>query len=384
MRGLGVGGNAVSGRGRSENKQHDGCHESFTVLVVSDHSEERTALRQIVGDAGLKVMTCPSTKVKSILATSGPDVAVICAESDALNTLTNARRLQPETPILIAGSRIETTDLVSMIREGACDFVELPSAKDTLVDRLNAAVEMSRGRQADDVRLKRLVGICKNLSRLRREMSGRLNELERDLESSKSDIAAECDIAATTAAFQALVSQELGVEDVLRTAVEYILSMTGPTNAAVFLANSETEYTLGAYVSYECSRELANPVLARLGSEVCFHVAQEGQLVRFQDVEEFVKAIGPEADVLKSSDVVAIPCCFEGECLAVVFLFRNRETPFGEDLAPTLDALREVLGEQLATVVRVHHRIDPEWPENSYDETEDSSDWGFGEGGMAA
>jgi hypothetical protein len=65
-------------------------------------------------------------------------------------------------------------------------------------------------------------------------------------------------------------------------------------------------------------------------------------------------------------------------------MFRDRETPFGEDLAPTLDSIRGVLGEQLAKVVRIHHRVDPEWPKDSSDEMDDSSDWGFGEGGMAA
>ena len=113
-------------------------------------------------------------------------------------------------------------------------------------------------------------------------------------------------------------------------------------------------------------------------------MAREAELVRFQDVEGFVEAIGPAAKVLQNSDVVAIPCICEDECLAILFLFRDRETPFGEELAPILDSIRGVFGEQLSTVVRLHHRIDSEWPEEPEDESDDSSDWGFGEGGMAA
>lgn len=377
----GLGGNTVSGSGCSENQSGNEHQSRISVLVVSDRTDERTALRQMVGDAGLEVMTCPSTSVESILATSGPDVAVICVENNVEKTLENVRRLCPETPMLITGSEIKSQDLVSMIRGGACDFVEFPCPPSSLIERLHVAVNAARQRTVDDVRIKRLMSICKRLTKVRREMSGRLDELERDLESSQIDMEAQRDLAATTAAFRALISQELGVEDVLRTAIEYMLKETGPTNAAVFLASSETEYTLGAYVSYECTREQANPVLNRLALDVCAHVAEEGDLVRFQDVGEFVEAIGPDAEVLRSSEVVAVPCLFEGECLAVVFLFRDQSTPFAADLAPTLDALRDVLGEQLATVVRVHHRLDPDWPENSYDdsESEDCSDWGFGE-----
>lgn len=374
----------MSGREYRENQEGRGWNARFSVLVISDSSDERTALRKIVGDAGLDVMTCPRSRAEDVLANSGPDVAVICVEDEFADTLMNARRICPETPVLIAGTKVEIDVLVSMIRGGACDFVQLPCAPDNLVHRLREAVRSSEEDNHGGERVKRLQSICKKLDESRKEISSRLDALQRDIESSKSEIAAQLDVAAATAAFQALVSQELGVEDVLRTALEYILSTTGPTNAAVFLANSETEYTLGAYVSYDCPRELADPVLARLGSEVCAHVAREAELVRFQDVEGFVEAIGPAAKVLQNSEVVAIPCIFEDECLAILFLFRDRETPFGEELAPTLDSIRGVFGEQLSTVVRLHHRIDSEWPDEPKDESDDSSDWGFGEGGMAA
>lgn len=365
------------------NELERGWDARFSVLVISDCSEERTELRQMVGDAGLDVMTCPIANAERVLADKVPDVTVICSEHDSKEILTRTRRLRPDTPVLIAGTNMDVEGLVSMIRGGACDYVQLPCPAENLVCRLRAAVKSSQ-EGAGGERLRRLQSICKKLNQSRRDISQRLDQMEKALEVSRSEAAEQLDVATSTAAFEALVSQELGVEDVLRTSLEYILGTTGPTNAAVFLANSETEYTLGAYVSYECPRELADPVLERLGTQVCKHVANEGDLVRFQDVDGFIETIGASAEILKNSDVVAVPCIFEDECLAIIFLFRDKEAPFGEELAPMLDSLRSVLGEQLATVVRIHNRTGPEWPDAPSHERDEPSDWGFGEDDMAA
>ena len=228
----------------------------FSVLVVSDRDEERDQLERIVDAAGLDVEGCSSSAAQAMLAANGPDVALLCVECDDPDLLANSRRLRPETPMLVAGSKID---------------------------------------------------VCKL-----------------------------------------------------------------------------TEFTLGAYVNYECPRSVADRFLAQLASEVCQHVAKEGELVRFQDVDRFVDALGPEANVLRNSDVVAMPCSFDGECMAVLFLFRDAEEPFEDDLAATLDSIRQIFAEQLTTVVRVHHRMEAEWPPEAADDQEEGNDWGFGEGPLAA
>ena len=64
-------------------------------------------------------------------------------------------------------------------------------------------------------------------------------------------------------------------------------------------------------------------------------------------------------------------CNWQGTCLAVITLFRNAETPFTDEMASMLDALREILAEQLGRILRVHKRSLLEWPEDSCDD----SDW---------
>ena len=70
--------------------------------------------------------------------------------------------------------------------------------------------------------------------------------------------------------------------------------------------------------------------------------------------------------------------------MAVLFLFRNAEEPFEDEIAATLDSIRRIFAEQLTTVVRVHHRMEEEWPPEAADDQEEGNDWGFGEGPLAA
>jgi hypothetical protein len=67
-------------------------------------------------------------------------------------------------------------------------------------------------------------------------------------------------------------------------------------------------------------------------------------------------------------------------------LFRNRKEPFPETLPATLDILRGIFAEQVAHVVKIHHRANPQWPKDADTRDEyDASDYDdYGFGGMAA
>lgn len=352
---------------------------TFTVLVVADQDERRLQVERIIEDAGLIARTCTSTAAAAILATGGADAAVLCADSTDPVLLDDSRRLRPDTPMMMIGESEDVALVMDYIRRGACDFVQADAAENDLVARLRAAIDCGAQDRLRSRRLERLRGICRRLSKSKQEISERLDEARNDLKVCRTGVDRQLDEASCASEFRALISQELGVEDVLRTGLEYVLTRTQPTNVAAFLANSETDFSLGAYVNYDCPREKANPVLDKLAATVCQHVAEEDELVRFDDVEQFIEAVGDDAEILRGHEVVAIPCTSEGECMAVLFLFRNAEQPFDDELASTLDGLRGILGDQLATVVRVHHRMTAEWPQDSTQDSDENTDWGFGE-----
>ena len=68
--------------------------------------------------------------------------------------------------------------------------------------------------------------------------------------------------------------------------------------------------------------------------------------------------------------------------MAVMVLFRSKDEPFEESLATTIDILRAIFAEQVAHVIRVHHRASPSWPKDPLDDEFDASDYddlGFGD-----
>ena len=306
-------------------------------------------------------------------------VVIDCSNRAVMDT-DRVRTLRPGLPILalVDGSSMESVQ--DLLAVGVTDVHFLDSGVETLERRVVSLVGSVHDTDGDSV-FERSLEILRGLCSTNSALSERVTDLESELAEVESDVASQVEIATVVSSFKALLSQELGVEGVLQTALEFILGRTGPTNAAIFLADSETSYSLGAYVNCDCPREKADPVLCKFTTDVCHHVAAPDDLVRFEDIDSFIKAVGPEAEILRSSEVIGMPCSSDGECLAVVFLFRSESDPFPEQLAGVLDALRVTLAEQLATIVGIHHRIDDHWPDEATDE---ASDWGFGTGGNKA
>ena len=263
------------------------------------------------------------------------------------------------------------------MRAGAIDWLDLSREDADLQNRLHAALELGREDRRRDARISRLKGICRKLSITRSEFSKQIDSLSEGL----SDFRDRVDEAGIVGEFRGLISQELDVEDLLRTSMQYMLTKTGATNAAVFLPGSKpSQFGLGAYVNYDCPRTTAEPLLSRLADEICPRLAEGEDIVRFADTAEFVESIGIEASVLDDCELVAWPAFDGDECMGVFFLFRNRNEPFKDELAGLIDALRPVFAAQMAKLVRVHHRSKYSWPESRADANEEDDGLDEGDG----
>ena len=268
------------------------------------------------------------------------------------------------------------------MQAGAVDFLTGPLNAEEVEERVGLAANRSIELVEREERMHRL----RSLSRRLKAESNGVTDLA-DLEASTTDPAAEelivpdssdapdedrrLDEVAMCSEFRTLIRQELDVEDLLRTALEYLLVKTGPTNAAVYLAGGDESFGLGAYVNCDLNRKSVEPMLKRLCDEACPAIAEHTDVLRFEDANEFIAECELGAEVSTDIEMVAVPCHFDGECLAVMFLFRSADDAFEDSVAQTLDALREILAEQLATLIHVHNRLENNWPEEAVDEDDD-------------
>lgn len=278
------------------------------------------------------------------------------------------RRLQPNASIVLAAPSAGIHELTRAMRFGASDFLQGNLDAEEVETRMARAAERSNERARRDRAMRRIAELGRRI-----DEQGGTKTTDGVEPQPAGSVELPEDHVAMCSEFRTLLRQELDVEDLLRTALEYLLVRTGPTNAAVFLAGGDGQYGLGAYVNYEHARRTVEPMLQRLGDEACPRIADETEILKFEDVADFVADCDLDASVESEMEMVAVPCHHEGECLAVMYLFRNAETPFSDEIAMVVDALRPILAGQLATLIRIHNRLDQAWPEDPADDAVD--DW---------
>jgi DNA-binding NarL/FixJ family response regulator len=333
------------------------------IVVCASRPETMTLAALFEGAIGWDCrVTLDLEDLRSRLIASPCDVVVV-SNHDCDETLANdIRRLQPHASVVVVGPHAGVDELTRAMRFGAVDFLAGSLGADEVEDRILRAADRSRESADRDRRLRRLDTIVRRID----EPSAPTPSGEVPAHSEGS-----LDRVAMRSEFRTLLRQELDVEDLLRTALEYMLVKTGPTNAAVFLAGGDGRFGLGAYVNYEHPRRTMEPMLQRLCDEACPRISNEPEILRFDDAAEFVQdcGLGPEVDA--DMEMVAVPCTHDGECLAVLYLFRNAAEPFAEAVASVLDDLRSLLAEQLDRLIRIHNRLDHAWPDEAEEADED-------------
>ncbi len=264
---------------------------------------------------------------------------------------------------------------VDAMRCGAVDMVRKPINANELACRVESAIDQSRRRSNDERRVKRLKRICERLSEAQQDSHDE-NVMCTDLAGVYDDIAEQMQSLSVASEYRALIQQELDVEALLRTTLEFLLTRTGPTNAGIFLPTGQDDFNLGAYVNYDIPKDTADMLLDQLSDVVAHRLVEHDDVVRCETDADLHKWFGSGASWLEGSKVLAMSCNADDECLAVITLFRESEGGFSDELVKELHAVRDLFADQLARVVRIHHRHLPmdKWP--GFD-VETDEDWGM-------
>jgi DNA-binding response OmpR family regulator len=358
------------------------------ILVVATKRQTTDALLSILETRRHRCQLAPRLEeARAVVARSRFDLVLLdrqLPDGDGLDLTPIIQKTSPSTKTILLAESATLDSAVDAVRRGVIDVVRLPGDLDRVGERVDQALVRSRAEQQRDERLARLKRICHKLNTARHEVSQQVDTLCNDLVSAYQDVAEQMNEVAMASEFRTLLKQELDVEDLLRTMLEYLLTKTGPTNAAVFLPDSHGQFGLGAYVNYDCPRETISMLLDHLCEAICPQMAEERQIVAFEDAGEFAEWIGFDTGLLGESQVLAFSCRHHGECLAVIVLFRSKRDGFGEELGATIEVLRPIFAEQVANVIRVHHRAAPSWPRDAADDECDfNDDFGFGAGKAA-
>ncbi len=333
---------------------------STRALIASASTSRRDALATALsGRVGEVVLAATADDAFSVVANSPETtLAILDHSAGGTSTIERLRTLRPAIVCVLVSETPSVADAVHAMQSGAADLIPSGITNTELVDRLDGALTRARTlreqQAASARRCERLRRLCRTLNSSRRELLGQVASLCGDLNKAYAEMADQLTVGSVASEFNALVRQELDLESLLRTALEFLLPRTGPTNAAVFLPSSSGDFSLGAYVNYDRPRDSAEVLFDHLAATLAPALEHEQDVVRLSP-DMLVERLG-EDDWLDAQEVLGLACRHEGECLAVVVLFRDRRNPFDPTLVNLLSSLRELLARQLARVIQTHHR----------------------------
>jgi len=349
------------------------------VLVVESDQARRDGLIRMLRDRALICDPAP-TASEAISACVGVDydAAVIrldLADGSGLDVLRRLHWERPHTKAVMLTQSPNVDQAVSAMRLGAVDLLTSRDDQAEVLASVSTAVDLSRRERRREQRLEQLRRTCRLLNSARRDVTSQVDSLCEDLAGAYHELTEQFNQASIASEFRAVIGDELEIETLLRNALEYMLGKTGPTNAAVFLPSNHADFSLGAYVNYDMPRESAEMLFDHLGDVLAPKFQDARDVKTFETEDDLRECIGDGANWLEGSRLIVFSCEHDNECLAVVAFFRDRSAPFPDEFIQQARVFRDVFAEQLARVVRVHHRRRPDvdW----LDADEDDEDYGL-------
>lgn len=336
---------------------------SACALLVTDNPAVVSRIRRAVGPSVLCILA--RTRAEALdLALPGDemeaeplDVAVIDHNALGDDALILAERLSAMGICVVLTARRATPALARMARRSGCRAAFAHGLRVLEIrDRLRRAAGWTPASGSRPRGMRRLDRLCRRDSAPRTEQPRQEAPICTDLVHATRECMANMNQVTTTNEFSSLIRHELDIEQLLRSTLEFVLARSGPTNAAVFLPTTGGDYSLGAYVNYDCPKETVDILLDHVANTIAPKFEPSDKLVHLTTDEAMRTFIGEDAAWLGDSGVAGLACRHEGEVLAIVMLFRDRSSPFGPLLLDQLRMIGEVFAAQLARVIHIHHR----------------------------
>lgn len=362
----------------------EGAPGTGQVLALVAGGATRTKIAAAMGDIRLQT-DFVSTVDQARGALSAHDYDVLLVDLDHAGT--DAARLVREQSLsgraarsIVACRKPDLETAVAAMRHGAADLIRMPIDKPELQERVIIALEQAARTRRQARRVERLRRLCRRLQAAQDRVAEQVDVLCDDLSDAIPAKGANGRKASIGVEYGGMIRRELDVEQLLRTTLEYLLTKSGPTNAAVFLPSGHDDYSLGAYVNYDMPKDAVDVLLDHLADVVPARFERESAIVRLRSDGEIRAALGDGLGWLNGTEMMIFNCVSNGETLAVAAVFRDASKPFAGELTQTLDALRTLFAEQLERVINIHNRHLPksEWP--GAEEDGEGGQWG----GMAA
>jgi len=352
--------------------------EPTNILVVDTVTTTTDAIRATLEVHGHTVSCAKSVAQYEELACEETFGAVfISTESEHIDTsqlFEIVSLLKPDTIVIGYSTSPNHTDVIQFIRNGGLDYFCVPEDLECMGSRLDSLLLEQQKTKSLENHADYALRLCNKMNEERHRVEEENDSLCNELANSHCDSQKKMQQVAIGAEFQTLVSQELDVESMLRTALGYMLTRVGAMNAAVYLREGTMDWGIGAYINYDRQPEQFQPLIDTMGPIVCPAISTEEQIKHVTNGESFANAAGLDPIDFSGSEVITFGCFADERCMAVIVLFRDDSRAFSQESITTFETLRTIFGQQLGTILKIHRRAESNWPSESIDDDDWSID----------
>ena len=285
--------------------------ESRVLLVVRSRRDRELIIANLKSRPWAVEAVQGIRAARERIARGGLDLLLIEAQQpgDATHTLVRETVDAKDAPAIVVLAHSPSVELaVGAMRDGADDFLDDKVKGSKFIERLDAAMRRGAERRDRESERDRLRKMCSKLNGIRREMFDQIGTMCDDLVTAYGELSEQIDVLDVLHEFQSLVRRELDVEALLRTVLEYLLAKGGPMNAAIFLPDTYGDFSLGAYVNYDCPRDTGEAMLDHLADVVPAEFAQTRQIAMMRSEAELESMLGDDAHWLTGHCVLVMSC----------------------------------------------------------------------------
>ncbi|NJL31829.1 MAG: response regulator [Phycisphaerales bacterium] len=282
-------------------------------------------------------------------------------EQASLRLLADIARHRPTTRTVLVTDQPSMELALKAMRAGVSDVIPAPVQPGELAQRLQGVMQLVWREKRTKQRLQRLKRLCRKLNQARQDIAQQVDVLCGDLVSAYHDLASQVQQTMHAGEFAVTTRGELDLEQYVRKVLEYVLEKAGPTNAAIYLPSGGDEFALGGYVNYDLSSGSPDLLLQDIGDRLVNRIVEGQQTSVHTGRKELSAWAGHEIAGLSECQVLSTTCMHKADTMAVLVLFRHQSQPYGEDVVSAMQSVRELIGDGLAKIIRVHHRcfVDP-------------------------
>ena len=318
------------------------------ILVVDSDGKSAEIIRKAAPEGATVRVAKGADQALCELKHKPADVVLVNVhvnDNGGTELLAQIRKIYPAVTA-VALSRAHSLDACrSALRAGAADILFAPLKLEETRVVIDASLKRSNTQMQLAARHARLRRVCKRLNKARHEISQQVDLLCNDLVRAYQDIASQLNQTQAMTEFSSALDTTGGLEGLMRGTLEWVLKKLGPTNAAVFLPNSQGEYSLGAYLNLDTPA--ADPFVEAIGSTLAPQAASGG-LIHLENDLDIEDVFGNSGKPLLGRTWMAHACFLRKECLAVMVIFRGQGVTMDSSTGALLQAISPLLAERIA------------------------------------